>query len=91
MQQGEREGDTLPKNELVPFPLPKVSCMLSSPSLSPKMRCLSPSLFPFPRKELEQTPAAGALLRRERKKGELDRRLDNYKNEGSRGLKSVGN
>ena len=30
-------------------------------------------------------------LRCEREKGELDRRLDNYKYEGSKGLKSVGN
>jgi len=94
MQQGERGGDTLLKNELhalVPFPLPKVSYMLLSLPSPKKMRSLSPSLFPFPRKEIDQNPAASALLRRERKKGELDRRLDSCKHEGSRGLKLVGN
>jgi hypothetical protein len=48
MQQGERGGDTLLKNELhalVPFPLPKVSYMLLSPSLSQKNEILVP--FPL--------------------------------------------
>jgi len=56
------------------------------PSSQNEMHALVLSSFPKRAQQL-----CCMCLRREREKGELDRRLDSCKHEGSIGLKSVGN
>jgi len=76
MQQGEREEHSSPNelHALVPFPLPKMSCMLlffppSQRELNNSAACAQQhalSSLPFSKEKLDQTPTACALLRCER-------------------------
>jgi len=71
------------------FLFPKMSCMLLPPFLFLKWAtCFCP--FPPSQRELNKL-CCTCLLRCESENGELERRLNSCKHEGSRGLKPMGN
>jgi hypothetical protein len=61
--------------------------MLLPPFLLSKMSCMLLPPFFFPKRAQQLC----MCLKHEREMGELERRLDNCKHEGSRSLKSMGN